>query len=137
MRQIKVRVNRSQLDYFRTLARESKNEIFAFLVGESSGPAHTVVEFVYPVLRHHSPSCVDPLPASETAIKFTVHAKGLAIIGTIHSHPNYWPVLSPTDYEDHLASGHKLSAVCSVYGRKTTVFFWVSDSSLPCKVIYA
>lgn len=136
MRHSTVKVKRSQLDYFRRLARTNEKEILAFLVGTVDGAHVTVKRFEYPALRSQKVTEVDPEPASETEIKMAAHADGLQIVGTIHSHPNYWPVLSPTDHADHIASGHRLSGVCSVMNGGTVVFFWLADSSLPVKVIY-
>jgi proteasome lid subunit RPN8/RPN11 len=136
MRDNRVFIRRSQLDYFRRVARGSKKEILAFLAGTVDGAHVTVKRFEYPALRTQKVTEVDPEPASETAIKMAAHADGLQIVGTIHSHPNYWPVLSPTDHSDHIESGHRLSGVCSVMRGCTAVFFWVADSSLPVKVVY-
>jgi proteasome lid subunit RPN8/RPN11 len=136
MRENKVYIKRSQLAYFRKLARANKKEILAFLVGSVDGQQVTVKRFEYPTLRSQKVTEVDPEPSSETAIRMAAHADNLHIVGTIHSHPNYWPVLSPTDHNDHIMSGHLLSGVCAVMNGNTAVFFWLADSSLPVKVLY-
>lgn len=129
-------MKKSQLDYFRRLARENKNEILAFLVGRVSDSLVVVHRFDYPVLLTQTACEVDPTLESQHAIEQTAIADHLTVVGTIHSHPEYIPVLSPTDYADHVRLDHSVSGVCSVFGRKTQCLFWTAESSLALKVEY-
>lgn len=132
-----VRAKRSQLASFRARARRTPKEIHAYLVGKVVSPKLVVItRFVYPVLEESTPAGVRPDYGSWKKIKEEAEAQGLLIVGDIHSHPNWWPVLSPTDHEKHIVEGNRLSGVCAVMNNRTKVYFWVAESSLPCKINY-
>jgi len=132
-----VRLRKSQLDLFRKKAREDENEILAYLVGTVDSPQKvTVQHFLYPELVDQSPTEVCADEASWKLIREKAEAQNLAVIGTIHSHPNWWPVQSPSDYNSQIKDGHRICCVCAVMNRRTKVYFWVSSSSLPCETKY-
>jgi proteasome lid subunit RPN8/RPN11 len=133
-----VRVNKWQLDYFRRLARATKLEISALMIGRVINPELTVIDkFVYPK-AYHTQTTEEVrwfLDEYEKVRKQAVD-EGLSIVGEIHSHPEWDAVLSKDDYKSHIESGSRISAICSILGRRTRVRFWIAESALPCKVEY-
>lgn len=134
-----VRIPKGKLDYFRKLARNTDKEIQAYLVGKVINPELTVVENICYTNNYASqtPTEVQWYLADYNKIKERAEEKGKRIVGDIHSHPNWWPVLSPDDLESHITEGHRISGVCSVTNGKTHIFFWIQESSLPCIIEYA
>jgi len=132
-----VQLRRGQLDWFRRKARATDKEILACLVGTVVSSSHVRVEyFAYPDLETQTTSEVDPAEDSWQEIKKEAEDRGLDIIGQIHSHPNWWPVKSPADHDIHLHNSWRIIGVCAVMKPKTAVYFWVPESSLPCKIKY-
>ena len=126
-----------QLNYFRKRARESAKEILALLIGEVVSPDLTRIEyFWYPEYAEQTVNCVQVDSTSLLDLKKKAEAKSLKIIGTIHSHGNWVPILSPADYKGHISDGDRVSAVVGVNGRKTRVYFWVAESALPLRIEY-
>jgi proteasome lid subunit RPN8/RPN11 len=134
----KVKVSRNALNYFRTKARNTDKEIEAYLVGKVVSAELTVIEkIVYPKkYEKQTPGEVKWFDKETDALKATAEEQGLSVIGSIHSHPNYWPVISGTDHDAHVTEQVRIMGVCGVMNRKTMVCFWVTESCLPCKIIY-
>lgn len=132
-----VKVKKSQLDWFRAKARNTPNEIFAFLAGKQVTP-HIVeiYKFFYPELAISNPSEVEAENKSCLKIESTIHDMGCHIVGDIHSHPNWPPIMSDTDHKGHITSGNRVSGIVEVTNRRTRVAFWRHDSSLHCKLEY-
>jgi proteasome lid subunit RPN8/RPN11 len=136
----KIRVDKHQLEYFKRVARKNDpKEILAFLIGKVVSPTLTVVEqFIY--IQHYLKQTSEALEWSydeyERAAKIATE-KGLSIVGSIHSHPNYWPILSETDHKDHIVTQNRITGIYAFMGKKGKVCFWVVDSALPLKVQYA
>lgn len=135
---MKVRLHRGQLSYFRRRARESgPNEIFAYLIGRNISPKTVIVQhFFYPALDESTPECVVPNKDDEDNIAIDVVKKGQKVLGTIHSHPDYWPILSRTDHQSHVTDQHRISGVYAWLKGKSKVVFWTAESSLPCQIEY-
>lgn len=136
----KVKVKKSQLDYFRKLARTSAPlEIQAYLIGEVISPELTVVEsFAYPMQYHtQTTGKVRWYTTEFEELKRSAEERGKRIVGDIHSHPQWDAVLSPSDYKAHIEECQRISGLCSVYGKKTRVRFWIAESALPCQIVYA
>jgi len=132
-----IRLRKSHLNRFREKARDEENEILAYLVGTIPSPSKlTVKYFAYPELIDQSPTEVAADEASWKCIREKAEARNLAVIGTIHSHPNWWPVQSYSDHASQIKDGHRISGVCAVMNRRTKVYFWLAESSLPCKTKY-
>jgi proteasome lid subunit RPN8/RPN11 len=132
-----IRLKKSQLNRFRKKARDEENEILAYLVGTVDSPHRvTVRRFVYPELVDQSPTEVCADEDSWKTIREKAEAENFSVIGTIHSHPNWWPVQSQTDHASQIKDGHRISGVCAVMNRHTKVYFWLAESSLPCKTKY-
>jgi proteasome lid subunit RPN8/RPN11 len=132
-----IRLKESQLKRFRQKALDEENEILAYLVGSVDSPHRvTVRRFMYPELVDQSPTEVCAAEESWKAIREKAEAENLSVIGTIHSHPNWWPVQSQSDHTSQIKDGHRISGVCAVMSRRTKVYFWVVDSSLPCQTKY-
>lgn len=135
MSNVIVRVHRGQLAYFRRKARQSEKEQYAMLIGNHLSPSVVDIHrFVYPKLKVQSASAVQPDDdAYKREVKKAIDA-GMTVVGTIHSHPNWMPVMSSTDHDGHVAEGDSISAVVGTMNGKTWVYFWRADSSLPCKI---
>jgi proteasome lid subunit RPN8/RPN11 len=132
-----VKLHRSQLDYFRRLARNTTKEVHAFLVGTIVSPQLVRIEhFAYSQYEEQTPCSVTPTAADQKKIEQWTLENDMKVVGTIHSHPNWDAVLSPDDYKGHIEEAHRISGVCSTQARKTRVRFWLAESSLPCKVEY-
>jgi proteasome lid subunit RPN8/RPN11 len=133
-----VRVSKQQLAYFRKCARESKKEILAYFLGEVISPELAVVKkFYYPKKFSAQTACGVTATEEESAKAYALaESLNMRVIGTIHSHPDWVPILSPTDYKEHIKMGDRLSAVVGVNGRKTRVYFWVVESALPLNIQY-
>jgi proteasome lid subunit RPN8/RPN11 len=131
---MKVRLRKSQLDKFRKLARCNKNEIYAYLIGTiDTSTQVTIKRIEYPELEESTPGGVRPEYDSWEDIDQKARADGDMIVGAIHSHPNWWPVMSPSDHKAHIVDNFRVSAICAVMNNRTKVYFWTSDSALPCK----
>lgn len=133
-----VRIRKGQLDYFRKLARATNKEILAYLVGKVVNPELTIVDKVCYTNNYASQTETEVqwYLADYNKIREDAEGKGLRVIGDLHSHPNWWPILSPKDLKSHIADGNRVSGVCSVIKGKTHVFFWIQESSLPCVIEY-
>ena len=134
----KVRVKKSALDYFRRLARNTNKEIQAYLVGRVVSPQLTVIEEFAYTKNYASQTESEVQWYKEDYDKVKAHAveRGFRIVGDLHSHPNYWPVLSDCDHKVLVEEGHRVSGICATMNRKTKVFFWLPETSLACAVEY-
>lgn len=135
----KVRLNKNQLNYFRELARNSPNEILAYLIGEVINPNLTVIEsFEYtPMYAISTPQAVAWSWADYDVIKQKAEERDKRVVGFIHSHPEWDAVLSPADYEIMITNGYRVCGICSTHDRRTRNRFWVMDTALPCAIEYA
>ena len=135
----KVRLKKSQLDYFKRLARESKLEIQAYLIGEVVNPHLTVIDsFEY--TREYGTQTEIEVAWYKTEfdrVARKAEERGKRIIGDIHTHVNSDTILSDHDFKASYIIGARICGVCSVMGGKTKVRFWVPDCSLPCEIVYA
>jgi proteasome lid subunit RPN8/RPN11 len=133
-----VYVKKSQLDYFRSLARDTQKEVQAVLVGEVTSPDKiTIKQIVHPKeYASQAYSYVQWWADEYNRVAERAAKAGWRIVGDIHSHPNWDAVLSPDDHRNHLAEGYRVSGICSTQGRKTRVRFWLAESCLPCKIEY-
>lgn len=132
-----VRLRKSQLDRFRLKARNSPNEIYAILIGTT--PHRHIVEvekFVYPPLVWSSPSGLECSGKEWAAVVEDAWAQNKLAVGSIHSHPNFAPVMSPHDLHYHRESADKISGIVEATNRRTRVFFWHDSSPLPCTLEY-
>jgi proteasome lid subunit RPN8/RPN11 len=130
-----VRVHRNQLNGFRRKARQSNNEIFAMLLGTRLENEVLVTRFAYPALETSKPSCVCPDQDDYERIERLAHEVGLVVVGSIHSHPNWLPVMSPTDHKSHRADRSLVSGVVGWQRNcRSHTYFWRADSSLPCNL---
>jgi proteasome lid subunit RPN8/RPN11 len=129
-----VELHRNELDNFRRRARLSKVEILAVLLGHKlSQNLLRITNFVYPKCK----ASAAKLDADLSAIYTWAQLGGVQVLGTIHSHPEAFPILSPRDHENHRqAPADAVSGVVSVFGAVTTAVFWRADSSLPCQLRY-
>lgn len=133
----KVKVHKSQLDYFRRLSRDCPKEILAFLIGEVVSPTLVRIDqFFYPEYSEQTTCSVRPTVDSTDAAKKSAADQNLKVIGTIHSHGNWVPIMSVTDYKGHIEDGDRISGIVGINGRRTRVYFWTAESALPCAVEY-
>jgi proteasome lid subunit RPN8/RPN11 len=134
----KVKVKKTALERFRKLARESKVEIQAYLLGNIVSPNLVVVtDFVYPKeYKAQTKTGVCWTGEEFSALKMRADFEGKNIVGDIHSHPNWFPIKSEPDHTAQIADQLRVCGICSVYGKKTYVRFWLAESSLPMEIIY-
>lgn len=134
----KVRINKNHLDYFRKLSRETDKEIQSYLIGRVISSDITAIEKIAHVNGYELQTTSEVCWFTEDvdAAKKDAEERGLKIVGDIHSHPNWWPVLSPCDHKNHLKEGQRISGICSVMNGKTKVYFWLAETSLPCEIVY-
>jgi proteasome lid subunit RPN8/RPN11 len=134
----KVKLKKSQMDYFRRMARDSPLEIQAFLIGEVVSPNLTVIDyFAYPpkYAMQKSNTCAW-FVADYEKVKKEAEERGRRVVGFMHSHPQWDAVLSPQDYDICISDMHRVCGICSTEDRRTRVRFWVMDSALPCEITY-
>lgn len=133
-----VKIAKSQLDYFRSIARDSSQEVLAYLVGDVKSPEHVTVDYIAYTDRYceQSTTSVRWCPEEYHREKQKAEERGRRIIGDIHSHPKWDAVMSPLDHSGCITAGFRVSGIVSVYERKTRVRFWTPDSALPCEVEY-
>lgn len=133
---MEIFLKKAQLDYFRKKSLNSPNEQLAFLIGRQTAKGVEITRFVYPKLVDSTPVYVESDSDSDNKIRDEAAARGLRIVGSIHSHPNCPPVMSAFDYSGHLQDGDVVSGIVSVMNRKTQVCFWSAHSALPCEFTY-
>lgn len=135
----KVRISKNKLDYFRNKARTAKKEILAYLVGEVVSPQLVVIEDVVYTYNYatQKPNEVRWYQEEYDKVRASAEGRGKRVVGDLHSHPNWDSVMSESDYRAHIEEGHRLCGICSVYGRKTRVRFWIAESALDCVIEYA
>ncbi len=134
-----IRVRKSQLAYFGRYAHAAAPlEVSAYLVGVAVSPELTVVNYFAYTRKYHrqGPEDIEWTDAEFKRVKRLGEKRGLAVLGDIHSHPDYWPVLSPTDHSNHITAQHRDSAVFAWIGRKSVACFWTADSALPLQIEY-
>lgn len=136
----KVRVSKNALNHFRRKAREAAPlEIEAFLTGKVlSLDEIEIVNFHYTKdykiqSKDHVQWSIDAMDA----LKAKAEENNLRIIGSIHSHPNWDAVMSPSDYKAYVTEQLVLCGICSINEKKTRVRFWTPTSALPCRIVYA
>lgn len=137
---IKVRLSKGQLNYFRRMVlKDAPNEIQAFLEGEVVSPGLIVIDqFHYPKSYWiQSPHRVGWYYPEYQAVVKAAEERGRRIVGFIHSHPEWDGVMSPDDYKICITDMHRVCGIVSTDKRKTRVRFWVTDSPLPCEIVYA
>lgn len=134
----KVKISKSQLDYFRKLARDTHLEIHAYLIGQVKSPELVEIQsFAYPKYYNVQTTTSVQWTADEYFIlKQDIEDKGLRIVGDIHSHPQWDAVMSPDDYKACVLDGLCICGIVSVYGKRTRVRMWTPTSSLPCEIVY-
>jgi len=135
-----VRLYKSQLDYFRRKARNNPNEIYAVLVGRHASKSELEIHyFIHPKAHDYEKATPTEVTVSaDFLIECEEDARehSLKVVGSIHSHPNWPPILSPTDHAGHIESGDRVSGVVEVTKGRTRVAFWRHDSSLRCTIKY-
>jgi len=134
----RVKLKKSQLDYFRKLARKSDKEIMAYLVGEVKAKDLIVIDSFEYTKDYHTQTeqQVSWYVTEYNKVRERAEERGKSVIGYIHTHPQWDAVMSPVDYEGCVRDMHPLCGITSVNKGKTRTRFWVMDSSLPCDVIY-
>ncbi len=135
----KIRVKKSQLDYFRAMARKSPLEIQAYLVGETSSPHLTKVDYFAYTTDYgvQTPYQVAWYRNEYEHLKKKAELQGKKIIGSIHSHLFMEDaVLSRSDYESCISEDHLLCGIVSTDGTRTKVRFWSISSPLPVEIDY-
>lgn len=137
--QNRVKVRKGQLDRFRRIARDSRLEVQAFLIGEVINPQLTVIDSIEyaPEYAYQTKTSVSWYVRDYERVKQRAEERGKRIVGFIHSHPRWDAVMSTADYKFCQVHGYRVCGIVSTYRRATRVRFWVMNSSLPCEVVYA
>ena len=134
---MQVQVTKSHLDKFRRKCRASRTEMFALLVGKRLSSTKIIVtRFDYPLMFFSSPCYADPEKESYAQIFVKAKEDGLRVLGSIHSHLDWLPIMSPTDIRTHKASKDLISGIVEVTNGRTRVVFWQDNSCLPCDFTY-
>lgn len=135
-----VKVHKNQLNWFRQKARENDKEIFAVLAGKVLANGVEVHQFIHPAKDDYEIQGRGEAVVSAAFINAAdkyAKERGLTLVGTIHTHINWPPIMSPSDHKDHCNSGWEVvSGIVEVTNRKTRVVFWTHDSSLRCTLKY-
>jgi proteasome lid subunit RPN8/RPN11 len=134
-----VHVSKAALDYFRQKARSSPNEIQAYLVGDVYyNPHHIHVTSIEHAREYEiqTPCNVQPTGEEYDRVRKLAVSQGHRIVGDIHSHPNWDPIMSPPDYQSAIEDGCHVCAIVGVRKKRTKVLFWLMGSALPCEVVY-
>lgn len=133
-----IRLSRKTLNYFRRKALANPTrEIYGLLAGERHGPNLIQLHKIYyPKMDRSDSQNADPNDESVFAITEFAEKCGLRLFGSIHSHIGSSTQLSSDDFKAFLNGEEEIQAVCNVMDRKTWITFWVSNSSLACKIEY-
>lgn len=121
------------------MARDSKVEIQAYLIGEVVSPQLAVIDSFEYTQNYgtQTKSSVAWYTSEYERVRLKAEERGRRIIGFIHSHPEWDSVMSEADFDVCIRDGFRLCGTVSTNGRKTRVRFWVTDSPIPCKWVYA
>ena len=135
----KIRVRRGALNHFRKLARETYPlEMQAFLAGKIiSLDTVEITDFLYTnkyKLQTNNEVSWDDVEYYK--VKEKVENEGKRILGDIHTHPDYDPLMSKTDYDSTVTQQFVICGIVSVRKGRTRVMFWTPTSSLHCEIIY-
>lgn len=134
-----VRIHKTRMAYFRRKARKCyPNEILSYLIGRQVHKGLIEVEYLYhPKMAVSTPQelAID-VGEDEKANEFA-KSKGLVVVGDIHTHPDWPPVMSGQDHHDHKVCLNKISAILSVPQKgRTHLVIWRDGTPLPCKLEY-
>lgn len=135
-----VRIHKHHLEYFRKKARQTPNEIYAVLVGKHLHKGELQIHYIiHPKAKDYelsTPSAVQVSAEFMVLCEQQAAEDGFYIVGSIHTHPNWPPILSPTDHAEHVENGDKVTGVVEVTSGKTRVAFWRHDTSVRCTLEY-
>jgi proteasome lid subunit RPN8/RPN11 len=134
-----VRMHRGQLAYFRRKARKHyPNEILALLIGKQIHKGLVeVYRFAYPRLELSTPQEVKTDEDSHQEIYEETKEENLLVVGDIHTHPDYPPVMSNSDHKCHKDNENRISAILQVpVSGQTHLAIWREGTPLPCKIKY-
>jgi proteasome lid subunit RPN8/RPN11 len=133
-----VRISRNELNTFRRRARATRKEIYAMLLGKFDRRKRmvTVKQIVYPELAISTPEECAPDGDDYVRIKREARKQGLAVVGSLHSHPGAPAYMSQTDRDSHVAVGETVSGIVEICGGRTRVAFWCPDTPVPCRLSY-
>lgn len=131
-----VRIRKSQLDYFRRLARDCPYEMQAYLIGEVRSPKLTIVSSIEYCTEYDTQTKANVAwtGLEWSRVKRLAEERGERIVGDIHTHLDWDAVMSPSDYEGAVTDGLHICGIVSVEKRRTRVRFWNVHSSLPIEV---
>lgn len=131
-----VRIHRGRKAYFCKKAKQHyPNEMFAYLIGKQIHKGLIEVHhFYYPELYVSTPGEVKTVPFD---IDTHAKTKDMQVVGDVHSHPDYLPVMSSKDHCDHKKNENKITAILEVpqVGR-TRLVIWRDNTPLPCQIEY-
>jgi proteasome lid subunit RPN8/RPN11 len=130
-----VHLKRGQLNYFRRKALATPNEVLAVLFGWFKGDFAVVDRFHYPDLIVATPTATEIDGTAWYEMVEEAEQDGYEVLGNIHSHPNYPPVMSSTDLEWFTDNKSRLCGIVEVTGRKTRTVFWERGTPLSCDII--
>lgn len=136
-----VRLYKKHLDYFRRKSLHNPVEQFAFLLGsEYDGAIVEADRFYYPKFKSASSMsiCEDYKEYEDAYKKAELFAtrKNLDIVGFIHSHIDWPPIMSAPDFRTLKQDDYVVCGIVSCRQGKTEVMFWNEYSPLVCKLEY-
>jgi proteasome lid subunit RPN8/RPN11 len=129
-----VRMHRGRKAYFCKKAKAHyPNETFAYLIGKQVHKGLIEVHlFYYPELDVSTPGAVETIPFD---IDSYAKEKDMQVVGDIHSHPDWPPVMSHSDHCDHKKNENKITAILEVpQTGRTRLAIWRDNTPLPCKI---
>lgn len=139
-----LQIPRPQIALFRSKALKSKNEVLAFLIGTITKENDTIVcinveELFYPP-QVAGTNYVEWRPNDIVRLQAQVLPR--AVVGTIHSHPNYEPHISREDIRSSEQFG---DVVCGIFSywrpvpaarrRVTSLDWYYNCKMLECKIV--
>lgn len=134
-----VRIHGSRKAYFVKKARQCyPNETLAYLVGKQVHNGLIEVHwFYYPELVIATYDALETTDEAPAEAELFAKEKNMVIVGDIHTHPDYPPIMSKTDHHDHRCNENKITAILEVpeTGR-TRLAIWRDKTPRPCDVEY-
>jgi proteasome lid subunit RPN8/RPN11 len=133
-----VRICRSRKAYFCRKARQCyPNETFAYLIGRQIHNGLIEVHwFYYPELVKSTPQELETTAEAPAEAEKFAKEQDMVVVGDIHTHPDYPPIMSGRDHLDHKKNENKITAILEVpKNGRTKLAVW-RNSPLSCDIEY-
>ncbi len=134
-----IRIHRGRKAYFVKKAKQCyPNEILAYLIGKQVHSGLIEVHwFYYPELLISNYYELETTSEAPVAAQEYADKKQMVIVGDIHTHPDYPPIMSKTDHHNHKVTENKITAILEVpQSGRTRLAIWRDKTPRPCDVEY-